>query len=370
MRFLHTSDWHLGRTLRGFELHTAQAAAVHELVDAAIAAKCDAFIIAGDVFDRAVPPVESIALFSDVLRRLDDAEITSIVIAGNHDSGTRLAVYSSLLNDRVHIVGDPVHSGTPIEVGDALIYPLPYLNPDEARLSFAEDEPLPRSHHAVMEAAVQRVRNDRAERAHAGPVIAVAHAFVAGGAASESERDISVGGVPVVGFELFDEFSYVALGHLHRPQSVHDRMHYSGSLLRYSISEAEHIKRAVIVDLVGKDISLEDVEITQPRPMVALSGTMTELLAMTEHGSSFVDITVTDEQMPERMYPRLQSAFPYAMQIRRAARAVGAAGTPSRGTASGKSAQLIIEDFILKTTGAAVTEAEREIIRVAIESVG
>lgn len=369
MRFLHTSDWHLGRSLRGFDLGDAQAVAVHQLVDAAIAARCDAFIIAGDVFDRAFPPVQSIELFSAALQRLHDAQITSVVISGNHDSGPRLAVYSGLLADSVHIVGDPDHCGTAIEIADTLVYPMPYLNPDEARLIFAEaDEPLTRSHHEVMAHAVERARRDIAARNHAGPVIAVAHAFVAGGSASESERDISVGGVPIVGAELFDDFSYVALGHLHRPQQVNERVAYSGSLLRYSISEATHEKRAVIVTVEGNEVQIEDVPIEQPRPMIALHGTMDELLAMREHAESFVDITVTDERMPERMHPRLATAFPYAMQIRRTQ--ITAPAVSLRGTTTGKSRTQVIDEFLLKTTGRAVTDEERAVIDSVIASLG
>lgn len=360
MRFLHTSDWHLGRSLRGFDLHDAQVAAADGLVDAAIDAQCDAFIIAGDVFDRAFPPPESIALFSRVLTRLHSAGIATIVIAGNHDSGIRLAAYSELLTAGVHIVGDPNVAGTPIVIADAHVYPLPYLNPDEARTVLA-DEPLPRSHQAVMSAAMDRVRTDVAARAHPGPVVAVAHAFVAGGAVSESERDIAVGGVPVVASQTFDGMDYVALGHLHRPQQVHEAMQYPGSLLRYSASEAEHTKRALLVDVSTDGVEIEPVEIEQPRPMIRLSGTMAQLLEYAQdHGNAFVELTVTDERMPEGMIATLRNVYPFAMQIRR--EVTNRPVVNVRGTAVGKSRTDVVTEFLLKTTGTAPTDEELAII--------
>ena len=368
MRFLHTSDGHLGRTLRGFNLHEAQARAVSGLVETAITEGCDAFIIAGDVFDRAFPPVESVRVFSEALTKLHAANITCIVIAGNHDSGPRLAVYSELLNDGVHIVGNVKDAATPIVVNDALVYALPYLDPDEVRTSLAVEGRLERSHHAVISAAMERVRSDLDTREHDGPVVLVAHAFVAGSASSQSERDIAVGGVPVVDAAVFEGVDYVALGHLHRPQTVTSEtaIEYSGSLLRYSISEAEHTKRAVIVDLGAHTMELRDVEIEQPRPMVRLIGSFEELIASTEHSDSFVELIVTDERMPERMHPRLREAFPFAMQIKRSH--TSNASDVVRGGVEGKSPEQTLVEFFTKTTGFAPNDEELAVIAAVLQS--
>mgnify|MGYP006277083373 CR=1 FL=1 len=368
MRFLHTSDWHLGRSLRGFNLHEAQAHAVNGLVATAIAEGCDAFVIAGDVFDRAFPPVESVRVFSDALAKLHEANITCIVIAGNHDSGPRLAVYSELLNDGVYIVGNVKDFAAPIVVRDALVYALPYLDPDEFRTALAEEGRLERSHHAVISAAMDRVRTDLETRAHDGPVVLVAHAFVAGGASSQSERDIAVGGVPVVDAAVFEGVDYVALGHLHRPQTVTAEtvIEYSGSLLRYSISEAEHVKRAVIVDVSEDSVERRDVEIEQPREMARLVGSFEELIARTEHADSFVELIVTDERMPERMHPRLRAAFPFAMQIKRSH--TTNASDAVRGGVEGKTPEQTLVEFFTKTTGFAPNDEERAVIAAVLES--
>ena len=137
MRFLHSADWHLGRTLHGFSLREAQEQAVAHVVDLAISRGVDLVIVAGDVFDRAVPPVESLRLLNEALVRLDGAGITTIITSGNHDSGDRLASYSALLRDRVRIVGSMAEIGVPVELADefgpVLVYPLPFLEPDTAR---------------------------------------------------------------------------------------------------------------------------------------------------------------------------------------------------------------------------------------------
>lgn len=232
MRLLHTSDWHLGRTLHGFSLRQAQADAVMAIVATAVERDVDVVVIAGDVFDRAVPPIEALRLLNEALARLDSAGITTVITAGNHDSGDRLATYAGLLRDGVHIIGSACEAGTGISLtddfGTVMIYPLPYLEPDFARVDLALGaEPLERSHEAVISAALSRIDEDLARRGHPRAVV-VAHAFVIDGAmtpddvASASERDLSVGGVQVVSAALFDGrgVDYVALGHLHRPRQV------------------------------------------------------------------------------------------------------------------------------------------------------
>lgn len=376
MRLLHTSDWHLGRTLKGFDLHDAQSRAVDQIVSTAIDSECDAFLIAGDVFDRAVPPVQSVVLFGDALRRLSAAGITTIVTAGNHDSGPRLAAYSGVLADNVHIVGPAYQSGIGIEIGtSAVVYPLPYLNPDEARTALADDEMLERSHEAVMRAALDRVARDRRSRQPGLPTIISAHAFVAGGAESDSERDIAVGGVPVVPSTLFADASYVALGHLHRPQEVNapSPMRYSGSLLRYSLSESDQDKSFHVVDFsdTGEIRELATIAIDQPRPMARLRGTLDELLSPVNaaHRDSFVELVVTDERMPERMHARLDEAFPFAVVKRREVNRSHGEAITLRGGGASRTPRDSIFDFLEKTTGVSPNADEERIIDDALENV-
>ena len=226
MRLLHTSDWHLGRTLHGVDLLDHQAAYLEHLVDVVRAEQVDAVVVAGDVYDRAIPPVEAVTLLSETLARL--AEHTTVVVtSGNHDSATRLGFGSALMRDRVRLrtrvagLAEPVV--LPDDDGDVLVYGIPYLDPDFARVELADGpEPLARSHEAVASAAMRRIRADlaRASGSARPRSVVAAHAFVIGGAPTESERDIRVGGVDQVPAGVFAGADYVALGHLHGPQTV------------------------------------------------------------------------------------------------------------------------------------------------------
>jgi exonuclease SbcD len=387
VRLLHTSDWHLGRTLHGFSLADAQAAAVDFVIETAVSRHVDVVVVCGDVFDRAVPPVESIRLLNRALATLDGAGITTVVIAGNHDSGDRLATYSALLRSSVHIVGMPSDAGTPIvledEHGPVLIYPLPFLEPDAARFDLATDAtPLDRSHEAVVTAALDRVQSDRIERGSPRSVV-LGHAFVAaagqepGESTSQSERDLSVGGVQVVPDAVFAgrDLAYVALGHLHRPQRIRTSdpvIHYSGSLLRYSLSEATHDKSLAIVDLGPgtAPVGVEEVVIPQPRGMVRLTDTIDELTgpSYAEHGLDFVELVVTDATYPERMHARLDAAFPFALvKLHRPTTAV-IVGAERRGDSRGREPVDVIADFIRKVAGREPSTAEAEILQDAYEA--
>ncbi|MGX6449987.1 metallophosphoesterase family protein, partial [Patulibacter sp. S7RM1-6] len=220
MRLLHTADWHLGRLLHRVPLLDAQRAVLDGLVALARAEEVDAILLAGDVFDRALPPVEAVRVAGEALRRLA-AVAPVIAISGNHDSAGRLGFAAELIAaGGVHLRTEPVGAGDPVVLEDAhgpvAIYAVPYLDPDLTREPLGVAE---RSHEAVLGAAMARVRADLAERPGTRAVV-VAHAFVQGGEPSESERDISVGGAQTVPASVFDGVAYAALGHLHRPHAV------------------------------------------------------------------------------------------------------------------------------------------------------
>src|SRR5215207_4891028 len=200
MRLLHTADWHLGRAFHGEGLTSAHAAFVDLLVAAARDQRVDGVLIAGDLYDRALPPVEAVRLASEALARL--AEVAPVlVISGNHDSAARLGFGAELLaRASVHICTDPAAVGTSIALGDGLVYPIPYLEPDLVRAPLGVEE---RSHAAALGAAMARVRLDLGRRS-GRPTAVVAHAFVAGGQPSESERDLAVGGASSVPAATFD----------------------------------------------------------------------------------------------------------------------------------------------------------------------
>jgi exonuclease SbcD len=385
VRFLHTSDWHLGRTLHGVSLAEAQRVAVDHIVTTAIEREVGAVIVAGDVFDRAVPPIEALRLLNSAILRLHAAGITCILSAGNHDSGERLATYAGVLQDSVHLVGGLDGIGRGIELRDAhgpvVFYPLPYLEPDLARVALTDgDEPLARSHEAIMRAALARIADDRALRPHARTVL-VGHAFVAevgvSAEESDSERDLTVGGVAIVPAGLFDAgIDYVALGHLHRAQVVRPEapvIRYSGSLLRYSFSETEHEKSVAIVELQapGTPPTVELIAIPQPRGMRRIRGTMDELLsdAHAHAREDFVELTVTDAVYPERMHARLDEVFPFALRKEHAPARIAAQVGQAPVRTAGREPLDVMVDFLTRASGAEPDDASIDVLRAAYESV-
>lgn len=224
MRLLHTSDWHLGRTLHREDLLPAQQAFLTHLVAVAKAERADAVLVAGDVYDRAVPSLGAVGLFDAVLHELAALDVPVVLISGNHDSARRLGVGAGLLaRAQVHLRTDPDECATPVlladEHGPVAVYGIPYLEPALHRERFGAEAA---RHGAVLGAAMDRIRADLASRPEGTRSVVLAHAFVTGGRASDSERDITVGGVPSAPASVFAGVDYVALGHLHRAQVLAD----------------------------------------------------------------------------------------------------------------------------------------------------
>lgn len=380
MRFLHTSDWHLGRTLHGVDLLDAQRAVLEQLcrlvAEPPDGLPVDAVLIAGDVYDRAVPPVESVALFEDVLAELT-RHCTVIVTGGNHDSAIRLGFGSRLFTDRLRVHTELSSIGTPVLLSsggvEAAIYPLPYLDPDEARFTLVEDDqqPLARSHQAVMAAAVKRVRADLAVRPGVRSVL-LAHAFVIGGAASDSERSIVVGGVDSVGGDTFAGIDYVALGHLHGAQQLRGPagtvLRYSGSPLRYSFSERQQTKSVTLVDLPadGPPV-LQSLPLTQPREMTELTGLLADLLAGTEHAEDWVRLVVTDRARPDRLFDRAKSRFPHLLRVDHLPAGSEPVGNWQLSPVVERDPRELAGDFIAHVTGVAASPAELQLFQNAYE---
>ena len=395
MRLLHTSDWHLGRTLHGMELIAEQRSALQHIIEVARERHVDAVIVSGDVFDRGVPPVEAVDLFHDTLREL--AAFTTVVVSsGNHDNAIRLGFGADLFTDRVHVRTrvTPEHIGTPVELSDehgpVLVFPLPWLDPDVARHRLAEGEPLARTHEAVMTAAVDLVRDavGKREAELGAPVrsVVMAHAFVghvgsssqstAEPTVSDSERDISVGGVALVPSHVFAGISYTALGHLHGPQQPRldgpGVVRYSGSPLRYSFSEAGHVKSVTIVELgPGGSVQTELVPVPQPRPMAQIEGPIADLLMLEEHDvhvGAWIKAIVTDPIRPELMVDRLRQRFPHLLSAQHLpeGRPIDLGGV---GPGTLVDPIEVVLRFVADATGRDTTDDETNLVRKYFESV-
>ncbi|WP_338747642.1 exonuclease SbcCD subunit D [Janibacter alittae] len=318
MKLLHTSDWHLGRSFHGVGLLDAQAEFVDHLVTTVRDESVDAVLVAGDVYDRALPPPDAVRLLSEAVTRLIDAGSQVIISSGNHDSAIRLGFASDLLSRAgLHIRSDPGSIGAPVMVGDAAVYPLPYLEP--AASSVTEELGVDtRTHTAVLGAAMDRVRADAETR---GPrTIAMAHCFVGGGATSDSERDISTGGVAMVPTGTFDGVAYAALGHLHGSQQVAETIRYSGSPIAMSFSETHHTKGTLLLDLDADDrVRVEQVAAPVHRSLAQVRGTLEEVLADARHSraeDAWVQVTLTDPIRPVGALEQIARRFPHVLQLR------------------------------------------------------
>ncbi|HLV71934.1 MAG TPA: exonuclease SbcCD subunit D [Vulgatibacteraceae bacterium] len=368
MRFLHTSDWHLGRSFHREDLLSAQAAFVDHLVETVEAERVDCVLVSGDVYDRALPAVDAVRLCDEALRRL--AALTRVVlIAGNHDSVRRLGFGAELMDAAgVHVRTDFARVGEPVIVGDAAIYGIPYLEPELVRHPWELDE---RSHAAALAEAMRRVRADAANRPQRSVVLA--HAFVTGGEPSESERDISVGGSSHVPASVFDGVDYAALGHLHGRWRINDRVRYSGSPLAYSFSEDGHVKGSWLIDLRDDGITAEFVEAPVPRRLGRITGRIDELLTdarYAEFEDRWLQITLTDPERPSAAMERLRRRFPHALVLGHEPEGGGTDGARAWSERVRERSPLdIAGDFVAEVTGGPPAGAERALLHEAFEHV-
>ena len=378
MRLLHTSDWHLGRSLHRADLRAAQSAFLDHLVDVARAEKVDAVLVAGDVYDRAVPPVDAVELCEDALLRLHDTGARIVLISGNHDSARRLGFGSGLLEKAgVHVRTRPAALARPVVLEDAhgplAVYGVPYLEPDAVRgeLPPGQDE-IPRGHTGVLGHAAGCIRADAEARGIRRRVV-MAHGWVSGGAASESERDISVGGVGQVPAELFAGFGYVALGHLHGQQTIAPQMRYSGSPLPYSFSEASHRKGSWLVDLDGEGTArVEQVPVPVYRRLSVLRGRLADLLgsaAFCRHEDDFVSITLTDPSRPEGAMDSLRARFPHVLVLAFEPEGVLPDQRGYRARTAGRDDLSIAAEFVRHVSNASPTAGEEHLLASAFAAV-
>ncbi|MFK5926173.1 MAG: exonuclease SbcCD subunit D [Desulfuromusa sp.] len=322
MRILHTADWHLGRIFNKQYLTEDQHHILKQLENYLEQTPPDVLIIAGDIYDRSIPPEEAIILLDNFLSKVVlELKIPTILIGGNHDGQERMRFGSRLMeNAGLYVVGNvsspPVQICINDEQGPVYFYPIPYATPLSCRELFQDEEI--KTHDDGIEKLVAAVKEMHPENARS---VLIGHAFVAGGEESDSERLLGVGGATVVSPDLFAGFNYVALGHLHRPQQVGaEHIRYSGSLLKYSFSETEHQKGMTLVDL-GADgfVSQSLVSFTPMRDVRKIEGYFDQLLDAGQICSSddYLQITLLDRGAILDPLPRLREFYPNVLEVRR-----------------------------------------------------
>ena len=317
MRFIHTADWHLGRSLYNISLIEDQAYVLNQLIDLAKDTQPALLIIAGDIYDRAIPSTDAVQLLDDALSRLIlGIGIPVLLIAGNHDNPQRLQFGARLLEKlKLHVFGalsERSFIQMYDEAGAVSFYALPYAEPSLIREYLQNDQIT--NHDSGLRAWINDLKAKPSFSSMTRSVL-VGHAFVVGGEASESERPLSVGTAGTVSADCFDGFHYVALGHLHRPQSLaNEQIHYSGSLLKYSFSEASHSKSVNLVEIdAAGQCKVERIPLTAKRDVRYVEGTMAEIISgRVERGNpeDFVKVKLKDTGAILNAAGKLREVYP------------------------------------------------------------
>lgn len=324
MKFFHTADWHLGKLVQGVYMTEDQRHVLDQFIGAIEQERPDAVIIAGDLYDRAVPPTDAVNLLDEVLAKIVlELKTPVFAVAGNHDSPCRLNFGSRLMkNNGIHIVGQMSANLEPVVLQDAFgpvhVHLIPYADPSQVRYSY--DNPEIRSHNDAMKAITEKIASTMDQGARH---IAVGHAFITPHGepeenTSDSERPLSIGGAEHVAAEHFNRFHYTALGHLHQAHYVlNETVRYAGSPMKYSISEEHHQKGFLIVEMdEAGAVSVEKRLLEPKRDLRTVEGFMEELLKH-EVNEDYVFVKLLDET--PILYPmeKIRSVYPNAMHVER-----------------------------------------------------
>ncbi len=366
MRILHTADWHLGKLFYGNYLTEDQAYVLEQQLLPMIRDEgIDAVVLAGDVYDRSLPPAEAVELFDDVATRITaDLHVPFLVISGNHDSPARLSFASRLLAPQgLYMAGELERLTGPVvledDAGPVAFLTVPYAAPAVVRQCLGQDEV--RSHQQAMEALLGWQGSQVPDGVR---TVCVAHAFVAGGVASDSERPLSIGGTDQVTSGLFAPFSYTALGHLHAAQANSYNVRYSGSLLKYSFAEASQKKGLQIVDLKEDGaVEVETVYLTAPHELAVLKGEFQDLLEnpRLEAAQDYLQVVLTDQAPILDAKHRLETVYPNILQLgyERLQPREEAQETRQR---KGLTTEDLFGAFFRETEGTDLTDQEKELL--------
>ncbi|MDK8641222.1 exonuclease SbcCD subunit D [Niallia taxi] len=320
MKFIHTADWHLGKLVHGLYMTEDQRYMLNQFVELVKTEQPDAVIIAGDLYDRSIPPTDAVNLLDEILYTINvEMNIPVLAVSGNHDSAERLSFGSSWYKqNKFYLNGKIENSLTPINMNGVNFYLVPYCEPVTVR-EFLGDSSIV-SHHDAMKAIVGKIEDKLSVNE---PNILIGHSFVLGGKTSDSERVLSVGGSGCVGAELFAPFAYTALGHLHSPDAInHPTVKYSGSLMKYSFSEAKQRKSVSIIEIDEKGSFSERYHsFTPKKDMRELEGYMDELLDPAFYNKQKIDdylkVTIFDEGAILDPIQKLRQVYPNVLHLER-----------------------------------------------------
>jgi exonuclease SbcD len=370
MKILHTSDWHIGRQFHHVSLLEDQRYALDQLVDLIKRESVDVLIIAGDIYDRSVPPAAAVALLDDVLKKIGlDLQVPVVMIPGNHDSAERLGFGSAQMQQAgLHILADLSMVSEPVVISRGAetchFYGIPYHDPEHVRDVF---ETGTNNYQQALEFLLQQIDLDDSVAN-----IVLSHSFVAGGEASESERPLSIGGADQVSADLFHRFDYAALGHLHAPQ-IRNAPHirYSGSLLKYSFSEQNHDKGVTLLEISDNQISdIRHYSLKPLRNLRTLEGALDDILAqgaIDPQADDYIMVRLSDTHAILDAMGKLREVYPNVLHLEKTGlMAAGSTRLIERDEIK-RNELGMFEDFFQQTTGQALSAQQTEALQKTIE---
>ena len=373
MKFAHLADLHIGKRLYEYSLIDNQRDILNKIVELIKKYNLDGVVISGDIYDKSVPPVDAVGIMDEFLSALAALDIFIIIIGGNHDSVARLSFGSKVLEKR-RVFISPVFNGNieKVELSDQFgsinFYLLPYIRAINVKRVYKDFSG--ESFTEALKFVIDRINPDKSMRN-----VLVAHQFVTGAQKSDSE-ELYVGGSENVAYTLFDDFDYVALGHLHMPQNVgRQTVRYAGTPLKYSFSEISHKKSMTIVDIKQKgDIKIQEIPLNPSCDLVELRGSLNELISNSIASSidkkSFVKITLTDEVLKNNALDILKNFYPcivsigYDNSMTRDNKLIRKAGNYEE-----QEPQQIVEELFVQQNNREMNAVERDLINKLVKKV-
>ena len=377
MKLLHLADLHIGKRVHEYSMLEEQKHALAQALRMAEEHKVDAVLIAGDVYDKNIPTIEGVRLLDTFLTELKAKKIPTFIISGNHDSAERLSFGRHLLeNAEIYLSGtyeeEILKKTLTDEFGEVDIYLLPFLKPQQ--IEVAEGEEKPKDYTEAVRLVLGRLNINKNNRN-----VLLAHQFVGGSGAEPFRTDSetqSVGGVDMVDYRVFDDFDYVALGHLHGAQQVgRETVRYAGSPVKYSFSEVRQEKSATLITLFGKqsDITIEKLPFIPIHDMREIKGTLEQLTSpeiLSESDcNDYMHITLTDEEEIYDVFGKLRAVYPNVMLLDFDNKRTRAAGVEALAGAvmKEKSTMELFREFFEKQTGSGLSELQEQIMTDVIE---
>ncbi|MFC5079861.1 Nuclease SbcCD subunit D [Vibrio thalassae] len=374
MKFIHTSDWHLGRQFHNVSLLEDQKHVLSQITNYVVEHDVDALIIAGDVYDRSVPPTAAIEVLDGFLSHLvQDLNVPVIMISGNHDGAKRLGFGSKQFGKAgLHIISSLDQLSTPIEItsdnGKVVhFYGMPYSDPEQVRHHYDIQVSNHDDAHAFLASQIYNVMRSDVQN------VLLSHCFIDGAETCESERTLSIGGADRVSYEHFKAFDYVALGHLHQAQKRGlDTIRYSGSIMKYSFSEQHHNKSVTLVDMSGdnQSIEIQTLALTAPHDMRVLEGELQHLIEQAPKDANADDyllVRLMDKHAILDPMAKLREVYPNVLHLEKPGMLIGVDREMSQARL-GRSEVDMFHDFFLEVQGDDMTENQKTMLSDIVTS--